>query len=128
MAWIETQSGIALPAPELGSGGVSFATLVDGGRNAQGSFIGSVIGDDKMTIDISYGHLTPDEFQNFLKIFDREQSGHFVNVFRVYDPRVQDWVYKTMYVGDRSGTPYAVSPSAFTPGYWKNVKGKLIEV
>ena len=127
MAWIETSSGIALPAPELGSSGVSISTLVDGGRNAQGKFIGSVIGGDKMTIECSFGRLSPEEFQRLLAVFDRSQGGRFVNDFVVYDPRVRDFVTKTMYVGDRSGTPCAVDPGSFTPGYWKNCKCKLIE-
>ena len=42
MAWIETAGGVALPAPEMGSGGVTISTVVDGGRNANGDFIGAL--------------------------------------------------------------------------------------
>lgn len=129
MAWIETKTGVALPAPTLGNGTVSIATMVDGGRStANGCFVGSVIGDDKLTIDCTFEHLTPEELQRLLCIFDRQQGGRFINDFRVYDPRVQDFVVKTMYVGDRSATPYAVSPQTFRPGYWKGCKVKLVEV
>lgn len=127
MAWIDTAAGVPLPAPEMGSGKVSFSTLVDGGRNAAGDFIGSVIGNDKMTIECKFGHLSPEEFQNLLTIFDRSQGGKFVNEFIVYDPRVGTRVRKKMYVGDRSGTPYAVNPLTMTPGYWKDITIKLIE-
>lgn len=128
MAWIETAAGIALPAPEMGSSGVSISTLVDGGRNANGDFIGSVVGEDKLKIELSFARLSPDEMLRFLRIFDRTQGGKFVNRFRVFDPRVNDFVYLDMYVGDRSGTPYLVDRKTFYPAYWKNVKANLVQV
>ena len=129
MAWIETDTGIALPAPELGSGKVSVSTLVDGGRNAaDGTFIGSVIGDDKLKIELQFIKLSPAEMQRFLAIFDRQQGGRFVNTFRVFDPRANDFVYKQMYVGDRSGTPYLVDKTTLRPAYWRDVTANLVEV
>lgn len=129
MAWIETDTGIALPAPQLGSGKVSISTLVDGGRNAaDGTFVGSVIGDDKLKIELQFFKLAPAEMQRFLALFDRKQGGHFVNTFRVFDPRVNDFVYKQMYVGDRSGTPYLVGKTTLRPAYWRDVTANLVEV
>ena len=129
MAWIETDTGIALPAPELCSGKVSVSTLVDGGRNAaDGTFIGSVIGDDKLKIELQFFKLSPAEMQRFLAIFDRQQGGRFVNTFRVFDPRANDFVYKQMYVGDRSGTPYLVDKTTLRPAYWRDVTANLVEV
>ena len=129
MAWIETDAGIARPAPELGSGKVSVSTLVDGGRNAaDGTFIGSVIGDDKLKIELQFFKLSPDQMQRFLAIFDRQQGGRFVNTFRVFDPRANDFVYKRMYVGDRSGTPYLVDKTTLRPAYWRDVPANRAEV
>lgn len=71
MAWIETDGGIALPAPALNSGKVSISTLVDGGRNQNGNFIGQVIGNDKLKIEMKFPVLYPQEMMNFLKLFDR---------------------------------------------------------
>ena len=81
MAWIETDGGIALPAPALNSGKV-----------------------------------------------DRSQGGSFVNRFRVFDPRINGYTYLTMYVGDRSGTPYMVNPQTLRPSFWKDVTANLIQV
>lgn len=128
MAWIETASGITLPTPALESGKVTISTLVDGGRNSEGKFIGSVIGDDKLKVECKFNVLTPDQMQNLLQIFDRQQGGHFVNTFRVFDPRVNDFVYMDMYVGDRSGTPYMVSNRTMQPSFWRNVQANLIQV
>ena len=36
---------------------------------------------------------------NLLKLFDRKRGGKFINTFRVFDPRVNDFVYMDMYVG-----------------------------
>ncbi len=128
MAWIETAGGIALPPPELGSCGVTISTMVDGARNGNGDFIGQVVGDDKLKIEVSFGMLTPSEMQTLLSLFDRKRGGKFINTFRVFDPRVNDFVYMDMYVGDRSGTPYLVNPQTMRPSFWRDVKANLIQV
>lgn len=128
MSWIETASGIALPTPALESGKVTISTLVDGGRNSEGMFIGSVIGDDKLKVECKFNVLDPEQMQTLLQIFDRNQGGHFINTFRVFDPRVNDFVYLDMYVGDRSGTPYMVNKKTMQPSFWRNVQANLIQV
>lgn len=128
MAWIETASGIELPTPAFGSGKTIISTIVDGGRNTEGNFIGSVVGDDKLKIECTFSALTPEEMRNLLRIFDRKQGGRFVNTFRVFDPRVNDFVYMEMYVGDRSGTPYLIDPNTMRPSFWTNVQANLIQV
>lgn len=128
MAWIETESGIALPAPALGSGKVTISTIVDSGRNTDGNFLGSVVGDDKLKIECKFAALSPEEMQKLLHIFDRKQGGSFVNTFRVFDPRVNDFVYMDMYVGDRSGQPYTVDERTMKPRFWRDVQANLIEI
>lgn len=127
MAWVETAGGIVLPTPAFDSGKVTITTVVDGGRNMNNVFVGSVVGDDKLKIEMKFPALKPEEMANLLKIFDRKQGGHFVNRFRVFDPRVNDYVYMDMYVGDRSGTPFKVDPKTVRPEYWLNVTANLIE-
>ena len=128
MAWIETADGIAVPPPALGSGTVTISSAVDGARNGNGDFIGQIIGDDKFKIECSFQLLYPEEMMNLLKIFDRKRGGKFINTFRVFDPRVNDFVYMDMYVGDRSGTPYLVNPQTMRPSFWRDVKANLIQV
>lgn len=126
--WIQTSGGIVLPDLLLGSNKVSISTMVDGGRNTQGNFVGSVLGNDKLSIDLSFVDLTPTEMMNFLKIFDRAQGGSFINNFIVLDPRTNTWVTKKMYVGDRSGRPLRLDPSTGKPTGWAEVETKLVEV
>ena len=127
-AFVQTTGGILLPTPMLGSGNTIIATNVDGSRNESGNFIGSVVVNDKLKIEMSFAHMTPTEFMNFLKIWDRAQGGAFVNDFIVFDPRVNDFVTKKMYVGDRNGRPCLLNPSTFVPKYWVDIKANLIEV
>lgn len=129
MAWVQTSSGIVLPDPLLGSGGVTISTMVNAGRNASGNFVGQVVGEDKMKIEMSWEALNSTEFRNLLKIWDRRQGGNFINTFVVYDPRVQDYVSMKMYVGDRQGRPQQVSNAGTgDPRYWRDVKASLIQV
>lgn len=127
MAWVETATGIAIPAPIMGSGGTTISTLVSDGRNTAGTFIGTPIGDDKLKVEMSFPKLTPAEMAAFLRLFDRKQGGHFVNTFRIFDPRENDFVYMDMYVGDRSGRPLLVNQSTFRPDAWADVKANLIQ-
>ena len=126
--WIQTKSGVVLPPPALGSSKISISTLVDGGRNANGKFVGSVIGDDKLKIDLQWDVLTPEQFMSLLNIFDRKKGGRYVNDFLVYDPRYNAFRTITMYVGDRSGTPYLVDSSTMLPRWIKDVTANLVEV
>ena len=128
-AWVRTSSGIEIPAPALGSGNTTISTFVNAGRNANGTFIGQTIGNDKLKIEMSWPALTPTEFMNLLKIFDRGQGGKFVNTFRVYDPRTMAYRDVAMYVGDRQGKPIMVAdPGTGHPRYWTDVQADLIEV
>lgn len=126
MAWIQTASGIVLPPPELGSSGITISTVVDGGRNASGDFIGSVIGEDKLKIEMNFEMLSSAEMQQLLAIFDRRQGGQFVNRFRVFDPRVNGFVWLDMYVGDRTGVPMVFEQGI--PCRWGQVKANLIQI
>lgn len=128
MPYLQTAGGIVLPAPAFGSGLITIATNVDGGRNESGNFIGQVVGDDKLKIECSFAHMEPEAFMNFLKIWDRKQGGAFVNDFVVFDPRINDFRTLRMYVGDRSGRPYLINKTTSRPTFWVDIKANLIEV
>ena len=129
MAWIETSGGIAIPEPAYGSGQVTISTMVNAGRNAQGNFIGQVIGNDKLKVELNWKVLTPTQFKDLLALFDRSQGGKFVNTFTVYDPRTMTYRDLDMYVGDRSGQPIMVNnPGTGHPKYWVDIQANLIEV
>lgn len=129
MAWVETAGGIAIPEPAYGSGQVTISTMVNAGRNANGKFVGQVIGNDKMKVEMNWGVLTQHQFKGVLDIFNRDSGGKFVNTFYVYDPRTGGYQYKKMYVGDRAGTPIMVDMlGSGDPRYWTDIKVDLIEV
>lgn len=128
-AWVKTTSGIEIPAPAFNSGKTSISTLVNGGRNANGQFVGQVIGDDKLKIEMNWAALTPTQFRSLLRIWDRGQGGSFVNTFTVYDPRTMTYRDVKMYVGDREGTPIMVAdPGGGHPAWWVDIQANLIEV
>ena len=119
---------MVIPAPAYGSGGFTLSTLVDGGRNQNGQFIGQVIGDDKLKIDITFAALRPAELQRFLALFDRRQGGSFTNWFTVLDPALGAYRQALMYVGDRSGHPIMVDKISGVPRHYLDIKANLIEV
>lgn len=118
-----------LPIPAQDSGGIEIQTNVDGGRNAMGNFIGQVIGDDKIKLNLTFPPLTNAEFHTLLSFFDRSQGGAFTFWVRFYDPRVDAKVIKHMYIGDRMGDPFRVqSTTTGKPDYWLNVQANMVEV
>lgn len=125
--YIETLGGLPI-VPAFDSGGFVIATNVDGARNESGNFIGQVVGSDKLKVECSFKYMEPEQLQELLKIWDRTQGGSFVNKFKVFDPRVNDFVVKTMYVGDRSGRPYRINPHTMRPEFFVDIKANLIEV
>jgi len=110
-----------------GSGKFNIATLVDGGRNLFGDFVGQVIGNDKYKYEINFNKLELDELRELLRRFDRTQGGSFQHDFIVYDPARNDFVKKTMYVGDRSGAPLFVRENG-RPERFLDITANLIEV
>jgi hypothetical protein len=129
MAWVKTASGIEIPEPAFDSGQVTISTLVNAGRNANGKFVGQVIGGDKLKIEMNWSVLSPEQFKALLRIWDRSQGGSFVNTFTVYDPRTMTYRSVKMYVGDRNGTPIMVdAPGTGHPKWWTNIQANLIEV
>ncbi len=117
----------SIPTPAQGSGTIEINTIVNGGRNITGDFIGETVGNDKCKINLSYGALDDDSFRWFMKLFDREHGGHFINYVEFYDPRVGQRVIREMYVGDRRGTPHLVDGTG-RPELWLDVQCNLIEV
>lgn len=126
--WIQHPSGITIPQPAYGSGLITLATLVDGGRNQNGKFIGQVIGDDKLKVEITFAALKPEEVKIFLSLFDRRVGGKFAQTFTVYDPVLMDYRDCLMYVGDRTMRPFNLNVLTGHPEWFLNIKANLIEV
>lgn len=113
--------------PSSDSGTLYIQTMVDAGRDMNGNTVGQPIGSDKIKYEISNAMLTDAEFHRLLLYFDRAQGGAFVNIFKVYDPRVQDFVEKTMYIGNRQGRPFKAD-SGGNILYWRDTTLNIIEV
>lgn len=129
MAYFVTHSsGQILPGIAANSGIYTISTTVDGGRNENNDFIGSVVGEDKLKIELNFAMMSPEEFRTLLNMFDRKRGGSFVNTFRIFDPRVNDFVNMKMYVGDRTGRPLMVDRNSFRPTAWVDVSANLIQV
>lgn len=126
MAWLQmwnpnTSAWVNFPDPKLGSGKYTFTTNVDGGRNANGDFIGATVGRDKIKFECEWAALSPEEFQMLLGMYDKDAQGRFVNLVRLFDPRVGYVREFSMYVGDRQGRPYKNGE------WWLDVSANLIE-
>lgn len=126
MQYIQFASDGWFPAIGYESGKVTVSTQVDGGRNVNGDFIGQVVGATKYKYEINFKTMDPAEIQELLRRMDHTIGGSFQNQFLVFDPARNDFVVRTMYVGDRSGRPFKVKDGR--PERWLDSQANLIEV
>ena len=114
-------NGYELPSPKRGVRPM-VATLVDSGRNANGSVVGQRVGRDQYKIDgLEWPWLTAGEWSQILRLL----SNFFVYVTFV-DPVSNTKKTIRMYPGDRSAEPYWVTDSG-TPTHYRNCKVNLID-
>jgi len=104
------------------------ADLVDAGRNAEGTTIGSVVREDVAKVEITYNYLTVGQWSAILKLFKTSYGGSFSNPVTFYDQVTADWVTRNMYIGDRTTSGMFRLNSAGNPVGWDGPKLQLIEV
>ena len=102
--------------------------MVDGGRNAEGKFIGALIRDDVAKIDIGWKYLTTQEWANINRLFDKQSGGKFENTVQFYDQSKAQFVTKTMYVSDRSAGMWRRDSETGQVKGWVDCRLALIEV
>ncbi|RDY21445.1 hypothetical protein [Criibacterium bergeronii] len=114
-------NGYQLPPPKRGVS-VVVTTVVNAGRNANGSVVGQRVGRDQYKIDgLEWAWLTADEWEGILSAL----SDFFVNV-TFNDPVSNSSKTLKMYCGDRTGEPYWVDGSG-RPTHYRNCKVNLID-
>lgn len=119
-----TVAGRALPEPSSYSGSTS--TLVDGGRNVEGNFIGSVIKSDVGKVELNWNYLTVQEWANINQLFSG--SSNFVREVEFFDQVRGTWTVREMYVSDRSAGMWRRHPVTGDVLGWTGCALSLIEV
>lgn len=114
-------NGYELPSPKRGVSPV-VTTLVDSGRNANGTVVAQKIGRDQYKIDnLEWPWLTAEQWETILSIL----SNFFVDVTFI-DPVTNSRKTIKMYCGDRTAEPYWVDDDG-KPTHYRNCKVNLID-
>lgn len=115
-------NGMELPPPKRGVS-VIVTTVVDSGRDANGTVVGQRVGRDQYKIDgLEWPWLTAAQWQNILSAM-----GNFFFPVTFQDPVTGRRITHTMYCGDRTASPYWVD-STGKPTYYRDCKVNLIDV
>lgn len=115
-------NGYALPPCKRGVT-PTVTTLVNSGRNANGTVVGQRIGRDQYKIDnLEWSWLTTEQWSKILSILDN----FFVNVTFI-DPVSNAPKTIKMYCGNRTAEPYWVDEDGH-PTHYRNCKVNLIDV
>lgn len=114
-------NGYELPPPKRGVR-LTVTTVVDAGRNANGSVVGQRVGRDQYKIDsLEWSWLTADQWAQILNV---------LSLFFVYvtftDPVSNSLKTIKMYCGDRTAEPYWVDENG-KPTHYRNCKVNLID-
>jgi len=120
-------AGIALPEPADNGYHANTGTFVDGARNTEGNFIGSVIRDDVAKVDITWRFLTIHEWSNILKLFRIKSGGKFVNTVTFFCQDTATYETRDMYVSDRGADAFLRDRVTGDLRGWTGCKLSLIE-
>lgn len=114
-------NGYELPPPKRGVSPI-VTTIVDAGRNANGTVVGQRVGRDQYKIDnLEWPWLTAAEWAGILSAL----NSFFVNV-TFADPVTNGRKTIKMYCGDRSAEPYWMDENG-APTHYRNCKVNLID-
>lgn len=115
-------NGYELPPCKRGVAPI-VTTVVDAGRNANGTVVGQRVGRDQYKIDgLEWSWLTAEQWSRILSIL----SNFFVYV-TFPDPVTNEFITIKMYPGDRTAEPYWVDEDGH-PTHYRNCKVNLIDV
>lgn len=115
-------NGVELPPPKRGITPI-VTTVVDSGRNANGTVVGQRVGRDQYKLDgLEWPWLTATQWSTILKLL----KNFFVYV-TFYDPVSNSQKTLKMYPGDRSAEPYWIDKNG-KPTHYRNCKVNLIDV
>lgn len=115
-------NGYELPPPKRGVEPI-VTTIVDAGRDANGTVVGQRIGRDQYKINnLEWPWLTAEQWSRILSIL----SNFFVYV-TFPDPVTNQLTTIKMYCGDRTAEPYWVDGNG-KPTHYRNCRVNLIDV
>lgn len=114
-------NGYELPSPKRGVAPI-VTTIVDAGRDANGTVVGQRIGRDQYKLDnLEWPWLEAEVWSRILSIL----SNFFVYV-TFPDPVTNEIITLKMYPGDRTAEPYYVDDSG-KPTHYRNCRFNLID-
>lgn len=114
-------NGYELPPPKRGVR-PTVTTVVNAGRNANGSVVGQRVGRDQYKIDgLEWSWLTADQWAQILNVLS-----HFFVYATFTDPVSNSLKTIKMYCGDRTAEPYWVDENG-KPTHYRNCKVNLID-
>lgn len=115
-------NGYELPSPKRGVEPI-VTTIVDAGRDANGTVVGQRVGRDQYKINnLEWAWLTAEQWSTILTLL----SNFFVYV-TFPDPVTNEFITIKMYCGDRTAEPYYVDDNG-KPTHYRNCRVNLIDV
>lgn len=115
-------AGLAMPWPDYSSGLQTISTLVDGGRNGDGVFVGQRIGRDQSKVELQWSCLDAAAWSAVLQKF----KAQFNNDVEYFDAVSAQKITRRMYVSDRSQRPLKVDAQGNVL-VWTDCKLSLVD-
>lgn len=117
--------GVALPEPTEYQSQTS--TLVNTGRSADGTLIGTVIREDIAKVSLKWNFISAGDWANVIAMFSSNLGGSFTNQVEFFNQDTNSWDTREMYVSDRKANVFIRNDDGTIKGY-KNASLSLIEV
>ena len=117
-----TVAGVNFPYPAYESGLQTQTTMVNGGRNAKGVFIGQRVGRDQSKVELVWPTMSAAQWSALLQLFKTS----FVNSVTYFDAVEGKKITRRMYVNDRTQTPFVVDDDGNVT-MWRDCRLNLID-
>ena len=112
--------------PEPSSYSALTSTLVNSGRNVEGTMIGSVIREKVSKVEISWKYLTVEQWARILQCFSTKDT--FINRVTFFDQTLGTTDTKQMYCSDRKAGMWRRDPTTGAVLGWTDCSLSLIEI
>ena len=113
---------IAVPYPTKAP--FTTTNLVDGARNAQGTFIGRVVGRSMDKQEMSWEMISCTKWWQLNRWLE---AGHFTCYACYFSHNVGEWKTRLFYISDRKVEPEMIDPGNGEPAFYRNASLNVID-
>lgn len=118
------KSNYAIAVPYPTKGPFTSTNQVDGARNAQGTFIGRVVGRTMDKQEMTWQVISCEAWWELNRWLE---NGHFTCYVHYFNHNMGQWMTRLFYISDRKVEPTMIDPGTGEAAYYRNASVNVID-